>query len=291
MTVRPVRAVSSADVAVRSVSTIDIQIPTRTGGTLAGSLDLPGDVAHLPPEEFRAARVPVAVLVHCFTCTRKAPATFRIAKALARAGFAALRFDLTGLGDSTGDFADTTFSSDLDDLRDAAAWAAQRLSAPQLLVGHSLGGAAVLAAAGDLPSLRAVATVGAPYRPADAAATLGDALPALLAATDDTPQAVALSGRDLAFRRSFLTDLAAQSEPAVLAERIGGLRVPLLVLHSPVDQTVAVAEAARLFAAAPWPKSMISLPEADHLLTWRGSAQHAGETIAWWARQYITALD
>jgi pimeloyl-ACP methyl ester carboxylesterase len=273
------------------VNTTDVQIPTRTGGTLAGSLDLPGDVAHLPPDEFRAARVPVAVLVHCFTCSRKAPATFRISKALARGGFAALRFDLSGLGDSSGRFADTTFSSDVDDLLDAVSWATDRLSAPQLLVGHSLGGAAVLAAASRVPSLKALATVASPARPASAAATLGDALPTLLAAPDDEPRTVHLSGRDLEFRRSFLEDLAEQSDPGVVAGRLAGLDAPLLVLHSPVDQTVPVAEAARLFDAAPWPKSFISLPDADHLLTWRGSAQRAGETVASWARQYITALD
>ncbi|WP_260853103.1 alpha/beta hydrolase family protein [Corynebacterium glyciniphilum] len=273
----------------RSVTSVDVQFhggetDGRTAPVITGTVDLPGDARELSPEEFRASGVPVAVFVHCFTCNRKVPAAFRVSKALARAGIACLRFDFPGLGDSQGDFAETTFSSNVADLRAAAAWLEERLAAPSLLAGHSLGGAVALRAARHITSLDAVATIGAPFRPASAARSLQ------ASCADIRPgevRTVHLAERDIPISHSFLSDLAVVSEPDGIADDIAAVRTPLLVLHSPTDQTVPVSEATRIFEAAHWPKNIISLDDADHLLTWRGSAQRAGQMIATWAERYI----
>lgn len=255
----------------------------RPAPQLAGTVDLPGDVRDLPPDEFRELKVPVALFAHCFTCSRKVPAAFRISKTLARAGIACLRVDFPGLGDSQGTFEDTTFSSNVADLQAAASWLSERLAAPSLLVGHSLGGAAVLRAARHIPSVSAVATVGAPFRPASAARSLLDALPGV---SRGEVRTLRLTDRDVPVAGEFLHDLVEQSDTAQISADLAGLAdigAALLVLHSPRDQTVPVSEATRIFSAAPWPKSLISLDDSDHLLSWRGSAQRAGEVIAGWA--------
>ncbi|WP_297003890.1 S9 family peptidase [uncultured Corynebacterium sp.] len=278
-----------------SVTSVNITLPgslPRADGspsTIAGTLDLPAAAGPLSPEEFRDAGYRVALLAHCFTCTRAAPGIFRISRALARAGIASLRMDFPGLGGSGPDdggvrFEDTTFSSNVDDLVSAAGWLAERLTPPSLLVGHSLGGAAVLRAAPRIPSVRAVCTVGAPYLPGRAASSLLDVFGD--ATGDDDARTVHLAGRDITFRRRFLTDLAERSDEDAVRADIAepGLRgVPLLVLHSPEDRTVPVGDAERIFAAASWPKSLVSIPDADHLLTRRGSAQWVGETVTAWA--------
>lgn len=277
-----------------------LQRPDGSPSTITGSLDLPEAAKMLSPEEFRDAGIPVAVVAHCFTCTRAAPGVFRISRALARAGIACLRFDFPGLGDSGPDlggvaFEDTTFSSNVNDLVSVSGWLAERLDAPSVLVGHSLGGAAVLRAARRIPSVDAVATVGAPYLPGRAAANLLDVFadddPKTDGDTgtvsDDDLRTVHLAGRDLTFRRRFLTDLAARSVPSDVRTdiaAIGRSGVPLLVMHSPTDQTVPVTDAAEILDAASWPKSLLSIPDADHLLTRRGSAQWVGETLAGWVR-------
>ena len=263
----------------RSVSSVNVQFPRSHGSTgTVGTVDLPGDVAELSPEEFRETGVPVAVFAHCFTCNRNVPAAFRVSKTLARNGIACLRLDFSSL----------LFSDNVAELRDTAAWLAERLAPPSLLVGHSLGGAAVLRAARHISSLTAVATIGAPARPASAARTLLQPLLAQdadLTMVEKAPVTVPLTGRKIELPAGFFSDLADWSDATTVEDDIFAISenpAELLVLHSPTDQTVPVGHTERIMASAGWPKSMLSLRDSDHLLTWRGSAARAGETIAGW---------
>lgn len=284
----PTRYPSSVvPVASRSVSSVNVQIPRPASDpvagpapdTITGTVDLPGDVAGLSPEDFRAANVPVALFAHCFTCNRNVPAAFRISKTLARHGIACLRIDFSSL----------LFSENLADLESAARWLDQRLAAPSLLVGHSLGGAAVLQVAHRLASVRAAATIGAPLRPASAARTLMESVDAVDRAGREAPQdaavQVTLTGREITLPTGFFTDLADNSDADRITHDVRAISAnpaDLLVLHSPTDQTVPVSESQRIFDAAGWPKSLMSLRDSDHLLTRRGSAVRAGEMIADW---------
>jgi putative redox protein len=220
------------------------------------------------------------VFAHCFTCSRDIRAARDITRALAQAGFAVLRFDFTGLGESEGDFADTHFSSNLDDLEDAARWLGEHYGAPQLLVGHSLGGTAVLAVAERLESVRAVATLGAPAGPEHVLKQFGDGLEQIEA--EGTAE-VELAGRTFRVRRDFIEDV--RQHP--LQERLGRLRRALLVLHSPVDTVVSVDQAQKIFVAAKHPKSFVSLDDADHLLTKTADSAYAGGVIAAWAARFL----
>lgn len=244
-----------------------VTFPGRGGSDLAGTLDLPGG----PPRA-------VAIFAHCFTCDRTSRAASRVAKALTHAGYAVLRFDFTGLGDSDGSFADTTFSTNLDDLRAAARWLADELEPPRLLVGHSLGGAAVLAIAGELESVRAVAVIGAPSTPDHVTRLLSDAVSA-----PDGHLAVTIGTRSLHISPDLARDLSAQPQ----LERIRALGKPLLVLHSPRDAVVGINEARTIFEAARHPKSFVVLDEADHLLLRAEDADYAGSMVATWAGRYL----
>ncbi|MBU1251536.1 MAG: bifunctional alpha/beta hydrolase/OsmC family protein [Actinobacteria bacterium] len=223
-----------------------------------------------------------AVFAHCFTCSKDSTAASRISRALTGGGIAVLRFDFTGLGDSDGDFSNTNFSSNVDDLVAAAEYLQREHRAPTLLIGHSLGGAAVIAAAERVPSVRAVATIGAPSDPSHVTALFDAARESI---TTEGEADVQLAGRTFRIRRQLLDDLAAQPQH----DRIAGLHRALLVLHSPIDEIVGVDNAREIFEAARHPKSFMAIDGADHLLTAARDSTFAASIIAAWAARY--ALD
>ena len=221
-----------------------------------------------------------AVFAHCFTCTKNIRAANHIANAMAEQGIGVLRFDFTGLGESEGDFADTHFSSNVDDLVDAAGYLAEHYAPPQVMVGHSLGGTAVLSAAHRVDSVRAVATIGSP---ADAGHVLHLIQEDIDTIQRDGEATVLLAGRPFTIRREFIDDLKAQS----VGDRIGRLRKALMVMHSPLDATVSVDQAAEIFMAAKHPKSFVTLDRADHLLSRDEDSRYAARVLAAWAERYI----
>ncbi len=222
----------------------------------------------------------VALFAHCFTCGKDNRAARRIAEGLKAHGIAVLQFDFTGLGASEGEFANTTFSSNIDDLVAAADHLRQTLAAPAMLIGHSLGGAAVLAAAHRIAEARAVVTINAPFDPAHVAGLFGGRL-ADIAAQGEIE--VTLAGRPFRVRRALLDDIAEQN----LAARIQDLHKALLVFHAPTDATVGIENASRIFKTAKHPKSFISLTGADHLLSRRSDDVYVANVIAAWAERYL----
>lgn len=248
-----------------------VTIPTTRGYTLSGSLEL-------PPGALRGT----ALYAHCFTCTRQSRAAVQVARALAEEGIAALRFDFAGLGGSGGDFGEAGFASDIEDLIEAAAFLAARFGEGLLLVGHSLGGAAVLAAAGMMPKGRAaaLATIGAP---SDVPHVLGNIEGDLAAVERDGAGEVTIGGRRYDLSRAFLE----RTRHIDLLAELGALRLPLLICHSPTDAVVGIDHAAALFAAARHPKSFLSLDGADHLLLDAEDAEFAAGVIVRWARRYL----
>jgi putative redox protein len=229
-----------------------------------------------PDGEIRA----VALFAHCFTCGKHNRAARHIADGLKQRGIAALRFDFTGLGASEGEFANTTFSSNVDDLVAAADHLRQTLVAPAILIGHSLGGAAVLAAAHRIPEARAVVTIAAPFDPAHVTGLFSEHLADI---GEKGEVEVTLAGRSFRIRRTLLDDIAQQN----LATRIAGLRKALLVFHSPTDDTVGIDNASHIFTTAKHPKSFISLAGADHLLSRASDAVYVAHVVAAWAERYL----
>ena len=229
-----------------------------------------------PEGEIRA----VALFAHCFTCGKHNRAARHIADGLKERGIAALRFDFTGLGASEGEFANTTFSSNVDDLVAAADHLRQTLAAPAILIGHSLGGAAVLAAASRIPEARAVATIAAPFDPAHVAGLFKDRVAEI---GEKGEVEVTIAGRSFQIRRALLDDIAQQN----LATHIANLRKALLVFHSPTDDTVGIDNASHIFTTAKHPKSFISLAGADHLLSRASDAVYVAHVIAAWAGRYL----
>ncbi len=246
-----------------------LQFPGALGESLAGRLERPAGPAWA-----------TALFAHCFTCSKDLKAVRRITRCLVDEGIAVLSFDFTGLGESAGEFADTNFTSNVEDLLAAAAFLEAEHEAPSVVIGHSLGGAAVLAAAPRLPSVKAVATVGAPSDPAH----LADRLEASDPAVAEGEAVVRLAGRPFRLRRQLLDDLRGQR----LDEAVRGLRRPLLIFHSPVDEVVGIEHARHLYEAAKHPKSFVSLDGADHLLL-RDPADAAfvGRTLAAWLTRYV----
>lgn len=221
-----------------------------------------------------------ALFAHCFTCSKDNLAATRIARALADLGIAVLRFDFTGLGNSQGDFSSTNFSSNLQDLMAAASYLEQHYVAPTLLIGHSLGGSAVLAVAQELATVKAVATIGAPATAAHVKHLLADSYQAL---KDRQSVQVTLGGRNFNIQRQFIDDLEKYNSVA----HIKALRKALLIFHSPLDDVVSIEEAARIYVAARHPKSFVSLDHADHLLSNPEDSQYVAEVLSAWAGRYL----
>jgi putative redox protein len=239
------------------------------GTQLAARLDLPAG----PVRGF-------ALFAHCFTCTKDVLAAKRIASGLAAAGVGVLRFDFTGLGSSEGEFANTDFSSNVEDLVHAAAYLRDNFAAPQLLIGHSLGGAAVLVAAAGIPEAKAVVTIGAPADVAHVLKHFGGSLEEIRQSGEAS---VTLAGRQFTIKRAFVEDAEGQH----LANRVAHLGKALLVMHAPLDAVVGIDNASKIFLAAKHPKSFVSLDDADHLLSDAAVATYAARVIVAWASKYI----
>ncbi|MEM6440895.1 MAG: bifunctional alpha/beta hydrolase/OsmC family protein [Pseudomonadota bacterium] len=246
-----------------------IEFQGALGDALAARLDLPEGEAR-----------GWALFAHCFTCSKDIAAARRIAGRLSALGIGVLRFDFTGLGHSGGEFANTGFSSNVGDLVAAARWMEGAGKAPSLIIGHSLGGAAVLAAAPELDSVKAVVTLGAPADPGHVVHTFGAKLEEIAAKGEAE---VTLQGRTFTIRQAFVEDVRA----AALTPKIASLNRALLILHAPLDATVGIENATEIFVAAKHPKSFVTLDDADHLLSRAEDADYAAEVIAAWAGRYV----
>ncbi len=246
-----------------------ISFAGHDGNQLAARLDLPDGPV-----------LATALFAHCFTCSKDIPAARRISARLAGMGIAVLRFDFTGLGHSEGEFANTTFTSNVEDLIAAAQYLAGRNMAPSLLIGHSLGGAAVLRARAGIPTVKAIATLGAPADPGHVSHHFENALPEI---QQQGSAEVTLGGRPFRIGKAFVDDI---SESA-LTPAIADLKAALLVLHAPLDETVSVDNASTIFLAAKHPKSFVTLDDADHLITRASDAEYAADVIAAWVTRYV----
>lgn len=248
-----------------------VTFKNKEGQQLEGRLELPAD-RH--PHNY-------VIFAHCFTCNKNLLAVKNIGRALISNGFGVLRFDFTGLGESEGDFADTNFSGNVEDLVAAANYLSEKHSAPTLLIGHSLGGAAVIFAAAEIPSVKAIATIGAPSDPSHVEHLLKSSLKEI---KQHGKAVVNLSGRDFTIKKQFLEDLKTKSLPETIKE----LRMPLLLMHSPQDATVGIKNAEDIYKAAHHPKSFVSLDGADHLLMNKRDSIYVGEVISGWAKRYLS---
>jgi uncharacterized OsmC-like protein/fermentation-respiration switch protein FrsA (DUF1100 family) len=251
------------------VPTERFQFTGEGGHQLAAALDTPDGAIHA-----------YALFAHCFTCGKDVLAARRIATALAARGIAVLRFDFTGLGSSEGDFANSTFSSDVADLVRAADHLRETRKAPAILIGHSLGGAAILAAAGRIPEAKAVVTIAAPSDPAHVTHLFGDRIAEI---RTQGKVEVQLAGRPFRISQEFLDDVAEHN----LMAHVTGLHKALLIMHSPTDDIVGIDNATNIFLAARHPKSFVSLSGTDHLLSGKRDAAYVADVIAAWAERYI----
>jgi len=252
------------------MKTEKITFLNQNGESLAAKLDSPenGD-----PQVF-------AIFVHCFTCGKDLVSAWNISRTLAEHGWAVLRFDFTGLGESEGDFAATTFSHNVSDLIAAAEFLDTEYLAPSLMIGHSLGGSAALVAAHKIDSVKAVVTIAAPYSLGGLARKIRGRLADVEA---DGEGLVQIGPRTFTIRRQFIDDLESIDKHQLIAD----LHKPLLVLHSPDDQITPLEDGQRIFEAARQPKSFIALPGADHLLSNKDDSRYAGQMIAGWVKKYV----
>ncbi len=256
------------------MKTIKIEFTNPGGQLLVGRLEMPVD-QH--PHNF-------VLFAHCFTCTKNLMAVKNISRGLTSNGFGVLRFDFTGLGESEGDFADTNFSGNVEDLLAAAAYLKKEYQAPTVLVGHSLGGAAVIFAAEKLPDVKAVATIGAPSDPEHVTHLLKSGIPEI----QETGSAVVnLGGRDFTIKKQFVDDLES-NKLSNIAKKLGKAT---LIMHSPQDDTVDISNAERIYKALHHPKSFVTLDGADHLLSSRNDAAYVGNLIGNWALRYLDTPD
>lgn len=236
-------------------------------------------VLHLPDNKVTKA---YALFAHCFTCTKNINSAVNIANALADEGIATLRFDFTGLGASKGEFADTSFTTNVNDLIDAANYLSEEHEAPQIIVGHSLGGTAILAAAKEIPSAKAVATIGSPSSPEH---VLHQLEPELKTLEEKGEATIKLAGRPFTFKQDFVDDVRKHTID------IHGLHKALMVMHSPIDDTVPIKEAEIIYKKALHPKSFITLDKADHLMSKTEDSMYAGHVLARWATRYIDVTE
>ncbi|MEP5254381.1 bifunctional alpha/beta hydrolase/OsmC family protein [Winogradskyella rapida] len=251
-----------------------LKIQNRKGLTLNAHLEVP---ANQKPNYY-------AIFAHCFTCSSSLKAVRNVSRALTQNGFAVLRFDFTGLGRSEGEFADSHFSANVEDLLDVHAYMAKHYQAPGLLVGHSLGGAAVLVAASKLESVQAVATVGAPAT----VQHVKNLFSHQVEQTDEKgPVEVSIGGRPFVINQEFVAEFDKTNLPSLVEK----LRKPLLIMHAPFDKVVGIENAETLYKTAHHPKSFITLDQADHLLTQDGDSQYVGEMIGTWAKRYFPKVE
>ncbi|MTI87312.1 MAG: alpha/beta fold hydrolase [Balneolaceae bacterium] len=247
-----------------------VEFTGSLGDTLSARIDLP---EHTPPKA-------TVLFAHCFTCSKNLKVVSNITRILAELGFATLRFDFTGLGESEGDFANTNFSSNVEDLVAAYHFLKKEKQAPAILVGHSLGGAAVLQAAHSMDSVKAVATIGAPADPAHVKENFSLSINEI---EHKGEAEVTLAGRTFTIKKQFLDDLASNR----MTKYINTLNRALMVFHSPIDNTVGIDNASQIFTSAKHPKSFVSLDRADHLLMEDADSIYAGKVLATWAEKYI----
>ena len=256
------------------MKTTKISFTNALGQQLSGRIEMP---LHTDPKAF-------VLFAHCFTCNKNFSAVNNISRALTQAGLGVLRFDFTGLGESEGDFEDTNFSSNVNDLVAAANYLEAEFMAPQVLVGHSLGGAAVLQAKHHLPSVKAVVTIGAPYDPAHVTALFEKGKEAIEKEGEAT---VNIGGRSFKIKKQLIDDLEEQGPHKV----INTLDAALLVMHSPEDTIVELDNATQIFKAAKHPRSFISLDKADHLLSKKEDSMYVGALVSQWANKYLEIAD
>ncbi len=255
------------------MKTLKVNFKNQEGKSLSGLVDYPD---HLALNDCLA----FSIFAHCFTCNKNLRAVNTIAKALTELGIAVLRFDFTGLGQSEGDFSQTNFTSNVSDLIQGAKFLEEKYQPPQIIIGHSLGGAAILKAANQIKSLKVVCAIAAPVEPSHVTHHFDDKREEI---DEKGESSVKLAGRDFVIKKQFLDDL----KNSDLKQDIAKLKKPLLILHAPTDATVGIENAAEIFKLAKHPKSFVSLDKADHLLSKKEDSFYAGEVIGSWARKYL----
>jgi putative redox protein len=257
------------------MSTIKVTFKNSKSEQIAAEIDFPLDQK---PSAY-------AILAHCFTCSKNFNGVRNVSHGLTQNGIAVLRFDFTGLGESTGDFSDTNFTTNIEDLKAAYQFMEAEYEAPEILLGHSLGGAAVLYAAAELEKVKAIVTIGAPSTPDHVTHLIEDKIPEI---KEKGYAKVNLAGREFEIEKHFLESLKRKTIEEVMK---GNRGKALLVMHSPQDKVVEIANARRIYESAHHPKSFITLNKADHLLNKKSDAQYAGRIVAEWVKKYVEEQD